>query len=263
MQKSKLVQLAIGGSIGLVLGGLLAAKDEIGFWLYGLPIALVMVLNGPLTGKRFITGVRERLAQDPRALSSIYWQLITPAWMLAAGAVLFMWAYGIEPPDYGFEPSIGEPSVLSYVLAVACLTTSLTLALRRNHRNEPLQDSVEILLPNTPSEKWVWSFLSFTAGVCEEIAYRGFLTIYFYYLHPSVPLWLALVASTIAFGLAHTYQGVRGVATTTILGAVLAYLYWDTESLLLPIVVHIAVDLIVLLRRTDEQTTAGDPEHQN
>jgi membrane protease YdiL (CAAX protease family) len=263
MRKSKFVQLAIGGVIGLVLGGLLVAKDEIGFWLYGLPIALVLVLNGPLTGRRFVKAVRERLREEPHALVSIYWQLVFSTLMMAGGAALFLWAYGFESGDYGLSWHLGDPGPLAVVMAIACTATSVGLVMRRNHRNETLQESVEVLLPDTRAEKWGWTAISFSAGIGEEIAYRGFLTVYFYYLDPSIPLWFALTLSTIAFGLAHTYQGLRGVLTTTVLGAVLAYLYWDTESLLLPMIVHTAVDLAILLRKKSTATDAelrGDSE---
>jgi membrane protease YdiL (CAAX protease family) len=57
---------------------------------------------------------------------------------------------------------------------------------------------------------------------------------------------LVLVAAA-GFGLAHAYQGVAGVLTTGVLGGVLAAVYLQTGSLLLPVVLHVVIDLRFLL----------------
>jgi membrane protease YdiL (CAAX protease family) len=56
-----------------------------------------------------------------------------------------------------------------------------------------------------------------------------------------------VVVAGVAFGLAHAYQGVGGVLSTGVLGAVLAALYLGTGSLLLPVVLHAVIDLRFLL----------------
>ncbi|MEJ7704018.1 MAG: CPBP family intramembrane glutamic endopeptidase [Geodermatophilaceae bacterium] len=49
-----------------------------------------------------------------------------------------------------------------------------------------------------------------------------------------------------AFGLAHLYQGRGGVVTTSVLGALLTFLYVGTGTLLVPMLVHAAIDLRIL-----------------
>jgi uncharacterized protein len=51
----------------------------------------------------------------------------------------------------------------------------------------------------------------------------------------------------VAFGLAHAYQGRVGIVTTGVLGGVMAAVYLDTGSLLLPVVLHTLIDLRFLL----------------
>ena len=51
------------------------------------------------------------------------------------------------------------------------------------------------------------------------------------------------------FGLAHWYQGRLGVLATGAVGAVLTQLYLTTGSLLLPMVLHVLIDLRLLLDR--------------
>ena len=61
------------------------------------------------------------------------------------------------------------------------------------------------------------------------------------------PALVLVLLGAAAFGLAHAYQGVAGIVTTGILGGVLAALYLDTGSLLLPVLLHAAIDLRFLL----------------
>jgi membrane protease YdiL (CAAX protease family) len=55
------------------------------------------------------------------------------------------------------------------------------------------------------------------------------------------------VVAAVAFGLAHAYQGLTGILTTGVLGGVLAGVYLSTGSLLLPVLLHAAIDLRFLL----------------
>ena len=56
-----------------------------------------------------------------------------------------------------------------------------------------------------------------------------------------------VAVAAVAFGLAHAYQGRVGVLTTGVLGGVMAALYLETGSLLLPVLLHAAIDLRFLL----------------
>jgi uncharacterized protein len=62
-----------------------------------------------------------------------------------------------------------------------------------------------------------------------------------------LPDGVLVVVAGVAFGLAHAYQGVAGVVTTGLLGGVMAALYLSTGSLLLPVLLHAAIDLRFLL----------------
>lgn len=105
---------------------------------------------------------------------------------------------------------------------------------------------VSAFLPYTKKERWLFAGICVTAGVCEEILFRGFLLFYLQEVFGSAP-WVAIVVSSAIFGLCHVYQGFTGVLTTGVLGAVLAGLYLSSGSLLLPIIIHTLIDLRVLL----------------
>lgn len=82
--------------------------------------------------------------------------------------------------------------------------------------------AVEFLLPRGTAEKLVWTALSITAGICEEMLYRGYLQRQFIAMTNNVSAGVLLAAVT--FGAAHAYQGLRGAALIALQGAMLGIL---------------------------------------
>ncbi len=98
------------------------------------------------------------------------------------------------------------------------------------------------LLPGTMRERLLWAAVAISAGICEEIVFRGWLLST---LHGTLRLngtALILVAAVL-FGLAHSYQGIAGVVLTGLAGVLFCGLYVVTGSLLAPILLHIVIDL--------------------
>jgi uncharacterized protein len=83
--------------------------------------------------------------------------------------------------------------------------------------------------------------LSVTAGVCEEILYRGWLVQLF--LAGVGSIWLAVPAAAALFGVAHCYEGRRGMAVSAIGGVALGALFVLTGSLLPGQVLHALMDV--------------------
>lgn len=101
---------------------------------------------------------------------------------------------------------------------------------------------LSFLIPRTRQERRTFGITSLTAGVCEEVVFRGFLIAYFAALF-GLPLWGGALISSIAFGVAHMYQGPVGMLRTGGVGLVLAVLYLMTGSLWAPILAHTVMDL--------------------
>jgi membrane protease YdiL (CAAX protease family) len=106
---------------------------------------------------------------------------------------------------------------------------------------------VDPILPRTTAERRAWAGLALSAGVTEEITYRGLLLIALATLLPDAAPLLVVTVAAVLFGLAHWYQGALGILVTGLLGGVLAALYLATGSLLLPIALHVLIDLRALL----------------
>ena len=98
------------------------------------------------------------------------------------------------------------------------------------------------LVPVTNSERLKWILVAISAGICEEIVFRGWLLTT---LHGQIGLTgkSLLLAGAMIFGLAHAYQKVSGVIITALAGAFFCMIYVKTGSLLIPILLHSLVDL--------------------
>lgn len=107
-----------------------------------------------------------------------------------------------------------------------------------------LQETREIhyLIPQTLSEKLTFVGVSVTAGICEELVFRGFLIAALRAATGSVVVAVVLAAA--AFGAAHAHQNVSGGLRATLLGLVLAVPLLVTGSLYPAIAAHAVVDLL-------------------
>ncbi len=77
-------------------------------------------------------------------------------------------------------------------------------------------EAVNALLPQSPVEILLWIALSVSAGICEEIVFRGYFQKQFQALTGS--LVAAVLIQAILFGAGHAYQGMKQVAVITVLG---------------------------------------------
>lgn len=168
-----------------------------------------------------------------------------------------MWAPSFSGPALGL-------AVAAYiVVALLPLIQSLRgQRWRRAYAAAYLRGLSDIpgLLPKTATERAAWIVLSFTAGVCEEMLCRGFLIRYLHDSGFSMPLAAALLASSLIFGVAHVYQGLKGVAGTAVSGLGFGLVFLLSGSLLPSIILHVLVDLQVafILQPIQEDSTKAD-----
>jgi membrane protease YdiL (CAAX protease family) len=97
-------------------------------------------------------------------------------------------------------------------------------------------------LPHTTGERFTFVLVALTAGICEEILFRGFGIAYIRWLWPSSTRISIVIIIGIAFGLAHYGQGRPTVAFAGIAGGVFGWVTLATGTLVPAIVVHCLVD---------------------
>jgi len=129
----------------------------------------------------------------------------------------------------------------------------------RSYRAADALKSFEYFFPATRTERNWWVLVCITAGFCEETLFRGFLLHYLHVFPWTLNLTLALVISSLIFGMNHLYGGVGGVVGSAIGGFLLGLLFLLGGNLLLPIILHALIDLrmLLILRPPAEQTAAA------
>ena len=160
-----------------------------------------------------------------------------PSELFPARAAAIRWAGGTIVVDAGALWVVG-----------GIMLGGAMLALAERWRGRPLGlGDVEGLMPRTPAGL-LWSVpLSIGAGVNEEAFFRLLLPIAIAGVTGSALAGFAV--ATALFGIAHRYQGWRGVAATAVSGALLAFVYLLTGQLWAAIALHIAIDLNALVLR--------------
>jgi membrane protease YdiL (CAAX protease family) len=190
---------------------------------------------------------RQIAAGVPGVRRRTYRRATIGQWVLATMTILLWmragrpWAQlGLVPPR-DWRLAVG----LIVVAVIVAMTIQQLRAIARlsgesRQRLETRLAEVEAILPHNALELRWFVALSLTAGVCEELLYRGFLT-WVLGAYVGVPAALALVA--VGFGLAHAYQGKRGVLKTGAVGLVLGAIVLATGWLGPAMICHALVDL--------------------
>jgi CAAX protease family protein len=137
------------------------------------------------------------------------------------------------PLDFIRDAAIGLGAWLAWVIP-----SGILLSVVSDHRGMP--EFITYIMPRTPLELTCWLVLSFSAGVSEEIMFRGYLQRQFSAIagNPSA----AILIQAVLFGVMHIYEGIWQVAAIAVLGVVLGYLAHWRRSLRPGIILHIWMD---------------------
>ena len=189
---------------------------------------------------------RQLAAGETAARLTDYRSTILWEWAVVAVLLLFWFAVGRSAGDLGFAPVAGWGFWLGLAV-VAALALGL-FGQERRARSQPetrgetrqQMGAFEDFAPRTERELKTFSLLSVTAGICEEIVYRGYLM---WLLAGFANVWVAVLGSSLVFAACHLYQGWSGAIRVFVLGTVMAGLYLLTGSLWVPILLHAVVDL--------------------
>ena len=160
--------------------------------------------------------------------------------LIMGGLVLWFWQLAGRPvANFGLLGWIG-PSPAAIVLAAllwAVVLVAVSRLLWRRHRDRATRfyRTYAHLMPRSRDEIPIAYAAGMLGGTGEEIAYRGLLM---WYAQAFVGLPLAVLATSLIFGIAHGYQSRFGVLFATIAGLILASAYLLSGSLLLVIWMH-------------------------
>lgn len=211
-----------------------------------LAYLLANVVMGGIFGQRLLT----RLAADPVRRKRFYRRYLIDAWGLAGLAALIVFlSDDLSAVDVGWAWPSGDG--VAYLLTAVFVTSfaiggvGARLRMRRGHVL-PGRARLSTLLPRTSRGRWFAAGFAFTAGITEEVIYRGLLIgagtdVY------HLPVALAVLVSAAIFVAAHAYQGRTAMLGIVLLTSLLTTIYLLSGSLLLVIVLHVCVDVVALL----------------
>jgi sarcosine oxidase len=212
--------------------------------LFFLILVVLFPLRAAYSGMRRLR--RAAPPELPRVRMSVYREAIAIQWALLA-TMIVMWVSAGRAWD-----TVGVSARPTVGLAILGLLAAGAIGFVLHQRRQALADDealmgvrsqmehLEVMLPHEPRELAMFYRLSFTAGICEEVLYRGYLI---WYLAHFMPVIAAAGVASVIFGFGHAYQGRRGILTTALFGAVLAAAYLISGSLWIPIALHILIDL--------------------
>ena len=129
-----------------------------------------------------------------------------------------------------------------FASAMVLFAVSFALGLTSPAQKEAAARQLGELLPKTGLEMALWLLLSATAGLCEEIMFRGYLQKQFHAATRSTTV--AIVLQAAVFGIAHAYQGGRRIILIAVFGALFGMLAAWRKSLRPGMIAHAAQDAI-------------------
>lgn len=206
---------------------------------------LIQPIYGAIAYKRHVARVE---AGAPPERVKQYRITMLVEW-LALAALMIVWVtLGRPVAALGLVWPGGTGFYLGLLLLVA-MTAYLVLARRSASAATPAErakfaaslGSLRHFMPHDRRSYTNFFWLSITAGIVEEILYRGFV---FWYLGHLLPVWAVVLVSALVFGVGHSYQGVNGIFRVTLIGIVFGGYYLLTGSIWLPIIAHAVLDIL-------------------
>lgn len=199
---------------------------------------------------------------DTAERQRVYLRWIVQSFAILVGAsVVSLWlAGGLVPFDgfpAAFEPlhlgSLPSPAPRAVhflpLLAGLGIGVGISVAVQwwRMRKLLTHEAATDALLPRNRNEAALALLLSINAGFSEELLFRLALPLLLFQLTHAAMLSMAL--SILCFGLAHAYQGWKGILGTMAAGALLTLYYCTHGSLVRVMVAHALIDVIALLVR--------------
>lgn len=191
--------------------------------------------------------MRKELAAGTFDVIRTYLRSFITLWTLVLLLAMDWWMAGRDPKTLGLavhtDIRVAAGSMFTAVVMVLFVWQYFKVRGLDDERKRKIMEKNARVFEITPSSSRQLLYfvgLSVTAGVTEELLYRGFLI---WSLALYMNMVLAAVLASILFGLAHAYQGRTGVVKTGGVGLLMAALYIGSGTIVLPMVLHAFVDV--------------------
>ena len=230
------------------------------------------LLLEPVFGYLFFRQFTKRLSADPGYRLHYYKRALLFSWLPAGiiGIIILFWR--VPAADVGIswiklnDSIFGKWGIYGILIAFGLLfilyiyqiiMAKASVTYRNKLASIKLPSEVGMMLPHTEKERKYWLFIATSAGLIEELVYRGFLIYLLLSLFPGLHIYLYILISSILFGMAHTYQGPAGVLKTGTAGLLFSLVYVCTGSLLPGMMLHFIMDYAAKDIGTDKSIQAA------
>jgi membrane protease YdiL (CAAX protease family) len=222
-----------------------AVSQPIAHWTHTLALFLVVIVTASLGRLRAAAAI-DNSTHLLRYLSSIMIE-----WLLL-GAVIagiyrrrkfFLTAFANRARSIATSLGLGLAVYCVGFITIATIGSALYFTPLFHRRNEAV---ILAMMPHTPFEFIAWFFVSLTAGICEELIFRG-------YLLQQLTAWtqrpiVAILAVGALFGCIHLYEGAAAIVPLAALGIVYGFIVRHYKGDLRAVIVaHTLQDFLVAL----------------
>ncbi len=235
-----------------------AISDHIIAFLFGLALP---VISGFRTA-RSLRKIRFNEQQRQRfyIINSLF------LWIVTLIVLLNWWIHGRPASMMGINQS-PQFNIIVWILTIGFIIFYV-LDIVVSSRNKTLIDKkiwteIAPFLPPVKNELPAYIFMCITAGVCEEIIFRGFLIPYTRTFFAAD--WPAVIIPAAVFAIAHFYQRTKAVIKIFILSLIFGFIFIESGSLWIVMFLHFAIDLaggliVLKYRKKEEKITPTEQE---
>jgi membrane protease YdiL (CAAX protease family) len=222
-----------------------APAEPVAHWTHTLALILFLLLSA--------TFAHQRVAAANPAGSPLlrYASTLTLEWLLLGSVVagiyhrrsFFLKAFVHRERSWSESVGLGAAVYCAGFLLIALLGSALYFTPLFHQRNEAV---ITAMLPHTPLQFLVWFLVSLTAGICEELIFRG-------YLLQQLTAWTGrpiapIVATGALFGCLHVYEGLAAIVPLAALGMLFGFVARQMKGDLRAVIVaHTLQDFLIAL----------------
>lgn len=220
--------------------------QPIAHWLHTIGLFGLFILTTIFTERRAASRDLGKTAHIPTYLASIAMEWILLG-LVVAGIHrcrdFLVRAFCNRARSFVESVGLGAAVYVAGFVAIAIVSSVLYFTPLFHKRNEA---AITAIAPHTPFEFLLWFGVSLSAGLCEELVFRG-------YLLQQINAWtqrpvVSIILGALLFGSVHLYEGLGAIlplaALALVYGTVAQYFKGDLRAV---VVAHTLQDFIVAL----------------